>query len=304
MKRTISSSESEQDTHTKKTKTGDDNDETRIESDGEAGEKGKEQEQPNKDQNTNTNDEKLSGLNEKEESDDAETQAENDEGSQQEEMEMEPQIRQEQHEPIIEETDEERTVYIKCLTTDITKTNPMRMTQQIEEITGKLKSIQKSKDSLKVICKTIHDKMKLLKVKSLQGHTAVITEPFSLKRKAAQASHLNRGIIFGVPKDITNDEMSTSIGRKAERILKKRGPNQIITEQMIIYCEYELPRFVYDGWNRYRVSVYIPEPYTLLSLPTVRAQGPNMQIKKRHMPHLLWHTRLQSMPHQRHSPRN
>ena len=165
-----------------------------------------------------------------------------------------------QEEQMKEETDEERTVFIKGLTIDITKTSAMRMTQRIGEIVGTLKAIQKSKDSLKVICMTMNDKIKLMNVKTLLGHTIIATEPFQLKRRFTQPSHLNRGIIFGVHKEITNEEMSMSIGLRAERILKKRGPNTITTEQMIVYCETELPPFVYDGWNRYKVSIYIPDP--------------------------------------------
>ena len=78
--------------------------------------------------------------------------------------------------------------------------------------------------------------------------------------------------------------MSTSIGRKAERILKKRGPNQIITEHMIIYCEYELPRFVYDGWSRYiTVSVYIPEPTRCYRCQQFGHKAQTCRSKKRHI---------------------
>jgi len=115
-------------------------------------------------------------------------------------------------------------------------------------------------------------------------HAPSVLAHTTSKHAPSKTSHLNRGIIFGVPKDITNDEMSTSIGRKAERILKKRGPNQIITEQVIIYCEYELPRFVYDGWNRYITG----SAYIYLNLHAAIAANssgtrPKHANQKRHM---------------------
>ena len=54
--------------------------------------------------------------------------------------------------------------------------------------------------------------------------------------------------------------MSISLGTKAERIIKKKFGNMITTEQMIIYCEFELPSYVTYGWKRFKVSTYIPEP--------------------------------------------
>ena len=152
------------------------------------------------------------------------------------------------------------TYFVTELTTDITKANALRMTLRIEEIVGQLKVIQKSKDSLKVTCITKNDKIKLMNVKSLLGHTIIVTEPFQLKRTKAHTDVTPQsGDHIWVHREITNEEMSISIGLKAERMLKKRGPNIITTEQMIVYCESELPPFVYDGWNRFKVSVYIPD---------------------------------------------
>ena len=171
----------------------------------------------------------------------------------------EPQnIHEKSQEQMHEETDLEKTVYIRGRTTNITKVNTLRTRQSLEEIAGDLKLIQRSKDSLKVICRTTNDKVKLMKINSLLGYAVTITEPFQLRRE--QQTHPNRGIIFGVHSDITNEEMTTSLGLKAERIFKKRGSNSISTERMIIYSDSELPAYVYDGWNRYKVTDYIPEP--------------------------------------------
>ena len=135
----------------------------------------------------------------------------------------------------------------------------MRITQRIQEIITGLDNIRKARDSLKVTCRTIEDKKKLMSVTTLLGHTVIITEPYKKKRYTVKNSKI-RGIIFGVNEDISDDEMSISIGMKAERIIKKKFGNTIHTEQMIIYCEGDLPPYVTCGWKRVRVSLYIPEP--------------------------------------------
>ena len=104
------------------------------------------------------------------------------------------------------------------------------------------------------------DKRRLMEVTALLGHTVIMTEPYKMKRKHTVTNKMNRGIIFGVNKDISDEEMTMSIGLKAERIIKKKFGNTIHTEQMIVYCEGDLPPFVTCGWKRFRVSLYIPEP--------------------------------------------
>ena len=99
------------------------------------------------------------------------------------------------------ETEEDRIVFIKGLTVDITDIDPKRITQRIEEIINGMENIRKVRDSLKVTCRTIEDKNKLKGVTTILGHTVIITEPYKKKRFTA-TNNKTRGIIFGVNKDI------------------------------------------------------------------------------------------------------
>ena len=168
-------------------------------------------------------------------------------------------------EPTIE-NEENKIVFIKGRTHDITKINPGRVKQRIEEIAGQVEIITKSRDSLKVTCRSVESKQRLMEAKTLHGYDVSITEPFAFQSRiqarlhARRSARTNRGIIFGVEKEISNEEITASIGIPAERIIKRRGENQIPTEQMIIYFPNEIPTHITYGWKRYRVSVYVPEP--------------------------------------------
>ena len=161
------------------------------------------------------------------------------------------------HGPTVEENDEEenKIVFIKGTQNDITKVNARRIIQRVEEIVGTIDDIRRSKDCLKVLCKTVADKDKLMKIKTLAGHEVNITEPYRTVRQI-----INRGIIFGVGRDVSDDEMTETIGIKSQRIVKKIRGILTQTEQMILYCEHDMPEYVRYGWKRYKVQTYVPEP--------------------------------------------
>ena len=74
------------------------------------------------------------------------------------------------------------------------------------------------------------------------------------------ANSASRGIIFDVDEELSDDEISLKIGIPAKRIIKKvRGENKI-TRQVILFFDDGIPEFIYLGWRRFRVSLYIPEP--------------------------------------------
>ena len=88
-----------------------------------------------------------------------------------------------------------------------------------------------------------------------------ITEPyFRTKEPHNKINRTNRGIIFGVEDDISNDELSRAVGVRAERIMKKRGGSIIRTAQAILNYEGLLQDYVRIGWKRHHASLYIPHP--------------------------------------------
>ena len=92
----------------------------------------------------------------------------------------------------------------------------------------------------------------------LAGHRVLFSEPYTKTNKFSNSS--NRGIIFDVDEELSDEEICFKIGIPAKRITKKvRGENKI-TRQVILFFDDAIPEFIYLGWRRYRVSLYIPEP--------------------------------------------
>ena len=158
-----------------------------------------------------------------------------------------------------EEEDKESFLYIKGKDFDITQVSAYRVVQQIEEALQRRKPIvTKINRCLRVTCHNHEEKQKVKEIKYLVGHAVEITEPFSRANRVTQE---NRGIIFGIEDDVTDEEISMEIGMKAERIIKRRGDTRIRTAQVILHVEGPLPEYVRIGWRRHRVSTYtIPPP--------------------------------------------
>ena len=157
-----------------------------------------------------------------------------------------------------EDGDKESLPYIKGKDFNITQVSAFRAVQQIEEALRRRKpTVTKVNQCLRVTCQNREERQALKEIRFLVGHTVEVTEPFSRANQAIQA---NRGIIFGIDDDVTDEEIFMEIGIKAERIVKRRGNARIPTAQVILHVEGPLPEFVRIGWRRHRVSVYIPPP--------------------------------------------
>ena len=175
-----------------------------------------------------------------------------------------PKPENEEMEASAPETKVNNIVFIRGKHQNITSINPGRVKQRIEELAGEVEQIIKSRDCLKVTCKSTQSKRRLMEAETLHGYDVIISEPFAYQarsqaRHQARTARSNRGIIFGVDKDITNEEMTASIGLPAERIVKQKGENTIVTEQMIIHFTDKIPPCILNGWKRYKARVYVPE---------------------------------------------
>lgn len=156
-----------------------------------------------------------------------------------------------------EEEEVESFLYIKGTSNDITALSPLRVMGTIFEILHRNPNVVKVNRSLRVTCNNKSEENRIREITHLMGHPVEITDPFS---RTNQAKLSNRGIIFGVDDDITNDEITMAVGTRAERVIKKRGGSKITTAQVILHFEGPMPEYVKLGWKRHRVSVYIPDP--------------------------------------------
>ena len=151
-------------------------------------------------------------------------------------------------------------IFVRGCETDITRVNPRRVQTDIRDIIGRTPNIQKVHNSLRIKCQSDREKWQLINSSHLAGHRVKFTEPYWKISRIGQVKPEHRGIIFGVEEEISNEEMSSEIGTKAERVIKRYGGQTRKTQQMILYFDGELPQYISYGYRRFKVSKFIPEP--------------------------------------------
>ena len=154
--------------------------------------------------------------------------------------------------------DMEIYVFVKGDRVDITNVSTSRVFADICDLINRKPVITRSNRSLRILCRNNTEKEILMETNYIAGHRVIFSEPYVKSRNTLYT--LNRGIIFGVDEELTEEQISYEIGLPAKRIVKKIGGEMKITRQVILYFEGEIPAHVFFLWRRYKVSVYIPEP--------------------------------------------
>ena len=170
---------------------------------------------------------------------------------------------EEHHENVTNEENQsnenrEHQIFIKGNNSDITKTNQIKIRDEIWKAVGREIAIFPSGTSLTIKSLTLSEKLKLQSVKYLVNQDVTISDPFKRKPTSDQTC---KGIIFGVNPEITEEEIAWETqARQAHRIVKFIGGKNIQTLQIILTFDDVLPPHVFIGWQRYRVDKYIPDP--------------------------------------------
>jgi hypothetical protein len=176
------------------------------------------------------------------------------------EIEVDPVLedREKQHVDLETEVQKgEYNVYARGIETEITKVNSLQVCFDIALTIDREPKITMVNKSLRIEYHSKAEMNRLLKIDLLAGHRVEMSEPY---KKNGLYKNGKRGIIFHVEQDITIQEMELAFGVKVERIVKKKDGQTITTGQVILHFIDDLPMYVYFGYRRFRVSVYIPEP--------------------------------------------
>ena len=153
---------------------------------------------------------------------------------------------------------EDMTIFAKSIHTNLTKINSIRIQNEVNKILGRQVKISKSGVSLRISCENEAEKKKIRKHTTMCDYEVVYSDPYIKKQSSG---NLKKGIIFGVDTLIDDVDICEAAGAQtAKRITKKTGGRVIVTTQVILSYEHELPSHVFLGWSRHRVDAYIPDP--------------------------------------------
>ena len=159
-------------------------------------------------------------------------------------------------EEVNDEVDNEDSyVYVKVDNIDITRFDPVKISDSVQQLLERMPEIKKSNRSLRILCKNTREKRILMNTWYLAGQPVVFSEPH---RRYINTT--KRGIIFDVDEDISTNEIEHKTGIKAKRITKRVGGEIRTTKQVILHFDEDMPAYIYLGWKRFRVETFIPEP--------------------------------------------
>lgn len=167
-------------------------------------------------------------------------------------------------------------VYIKGKTSNIVqlaKSKPIQIKKALSAIIDNNEQIKLTGQTLRIRCKDANQKDYLMKMTQLLDVEIDVSEPFSVSKikhqndiNKTKAISYNKGIIFGIPLDITDDELKFEIKATWLQRMTQRSGNQFIPTTTVIFAvdAADLPESVMIGYIRKRVKRYIPRPLRCL----------------------------------------
>ena len=152
--------------------------------------------------------------------------------------------------------------------------HPIAFKRNLTEIIGNTGEIRVSKESIRVTCLNQKQKSQLLNTKDFNRKPISVTEPWTKRPHSHNVSSVGdrpavnsnsstkrKGIIFGVPVELTEFEIAQETkAYDARRIRKYTNNRNEPTGNVVLTFEGSLPPHVYLGFMRRQVKEYIPQP--------------------------------------------
>jgi len=153
-------------------------------------------------------------------------------------------------------------IYIKGKDIDITKINPLKIKTDIDRVVrGTVEKITLAGNCLRVTCSSQAQYQALLGCKTLAERLVECTEPRT--RAHTAAAKLKKITIFGVPLDITPEELVEVSGAMfATRRMRREGGVLTPTNAVILSYKQEDadPSHIKILYTSYKTRIYIPPP--------------------------------------------
>jgi len=162
-------------------------------------------------------------------------------------------------------------VYIKARDFDIAKEaskHPIKFKSMLTQNFGETGSVKLLKNCVRVTYLSEKQKSTMINTKEWDGQIIDITESwskhpgnFSTSGVHPRSAHSVRGIIFGVPCDLTVEQIAEEVKALSARRLERWSNGQKEpTENVILTFQDDLPTHVVLGFIRRKVKPYVPLP--------------------------------------------
>ena len=111
-------------------------------------------------------------------------------------------------------------VYVKGYDINIAKIRADHMKAEILKTFGEVNRIELARESLRIYCKDTNQRSQILKSEHLGKVRIVASEPyFAARRDEGTSARMRKGVIYGVPTDLTENEIAEELAlEKVERL--------------------------------------------------------------------------------------
>ena len=159
-----------------------------------------------------------------------------------------------------------RMLYIKGKSADIVqyaRSHPITFKKDLIKVTGPLNDVKLLSECVRIACLSVEQRQKCLEIKKIDNVDIQVSEPYSLRdRKTSTSTKIIKGIIFGIPTDVTDDELKEELNVDWVKRLEKwvDGNKMAITTVVFAVDGGTLPQYVRIGFTKKFVKEYIPLP--------------------------------------------
>lgn len=168
--------------------------------------------------------------------------------------------------------DNSKTVFVKgnyCNMGKLAYSNPVKFQKEIIKEFGKVDRIKIKGQYVIIVCNSLQQKEALLHETNIMGKPVEVTAAFeSKKSKENQTSEqhekapLFKGIIFGVPVELSDEEIKEATeAESVKRMTKRIGEEIHLTTNVVLGFLEEISDSVNIGFIRFRMKPYITRPY-------------------------------------------